>query len=416
MSQYVIEGGRRLEGELHVTGSKNAVLPIIAATLLNSEVTYLENCPKIEDVKIMMEILKELGCKVEWQGKTLMINAKTLQNYHINEALVKKMRSSIILLGALIGRCGEAAVSQPGGCQLGARPIDLHLDGLRKMGVQITEHDGIIDCKASYLQGAKINLRFPSVGATENIMLAAVRCNGWTVISNPAKEPEIIDLQNFLVACGAQITGAGTDKIVINGTKKLNGVRYRVIPDRIIAGTYLVAAAITRGHVILNDIDSRHLSDILEKLEMMGCRIINESHRIILTSPPKLKGVDIITKPYPGFPTDMQSQMLALLCTCNGKSYIQENLFEARFKIVDELLKMGAHIEVKDCTAYIRGDDLFKGCQVIAKDLRGGAALVLAGLGAEGTTTVGHTEHIKRGYEDIVSDLTKLGAQIEERA
>lgn len=416
MSQYVIEGGRRLEGELHIAGSKNAVLPIMAATLLNREVTYLENCPRIEDVKIMIEILKELGCKVVWQGETLMIDTRTLQTYHINEALVKKMRSSIILLGALIGRCNEATVSQPGGCQLGARPIDLHLEGLKKMGVQITESDGIIVCKASHLQGAKINLRFPSVGATENIMLAAVRCNGCTVISNPAKEPEIIDLQNFLVACGAQITGAGTNQIVINGTKKLRGIRYRVIPDRIIAGTYLVAAAITRGNIILNDVNSGDLRALLEKLEEMGCKIVSESHRVILDSPNRLKGAKIITAPYPGFPTDMQSQMLTLLCTCHGESSIKENLFEARFKIVDELLKMGAHIKVKDCTACIKGNDLLKGCQVVAKDLRGGAALVLAGLGAEGTTIVEHTEHIKRGYEDITSDLAKLGAQIKERA
>lgn len=416
MSQYVIEGGRRLEGELQVAGSKNAVLPIMAATLLNSDVTYLENCPRIEDVKIMIEILKELGCKVVWQDQTLMIDTRTLQTYHINEALVKKMRSSIILLGALIGRCSEATVSQPGGCQLGARPIDLHLEGLKKMGVQITENNGIIVCKVSHLQGAKINLRFPSVGATENIMLAAVRCNGCTVISNPAKEPEIIDLQNFLVACGAQITGAGTNQIVINGTKKLRGIRYRVIPDRIIAGTYLVAAAITRGNIILNDVNSRDLSTLLEKLEEMGCKIVSEPHRVILASPDRLKGIEIITAPYPGFPTDMQSQMLTLLCTCQGESLIKENLFEARFKIVDELLKMGAHIKVKDCMAYIRGNDLLKGCQVVAKDLRGGAALVLAGLKAEGITIVEHTEHIKRGYEDITSDLAKLGAQIKERA
>lgn len=415
MSQYVIEGGRRLEGELQIDGSKNAVLPIIAATLLNEEVTYLENCPKIEDVKIMIEILKELGCEVEWQQKTLMIDTRTLQNYDINEALVKKMRSSIILLGALIGRCGEARVSQPGGCQLGARPIDLHLDGLKKMGVEVTEVLGMISCKASHLRGAMIDLKFPSVGATENIMLAAVRSEGRTIISNAAMEPEIVDLQNFLVACGAKITGAGTEKIVIDGIKKLNHVCYRVIPDRIIAGTYLVAAAITRGNIILNHIDSSHIKAILKQLDMMGCKIIDEGHRVILIAPPKLKSLNIITEPYPGFPTDMQSQMMALLCTCDQNSYIEENLFEARFKIVDELIKMGAQIEVQNSIAYIKGNRRLKGCRVVAKDLRGGAALVLAGLAAEGCTMVGHTEHIKRGYENIVADLAALGARIEEK-
>ncbi|MBU3803325.1 MAG: UDP-N-acetylglucosamine 1-carboxyvinyltransferase [Candidatus Cellulosilyticum pullistercoris] len=415
MSQYVIEGGKRLEGELQIGGSKNAVLPIIAATLLNEEVTYLENCPKILDVKIMIEILRELGCKVEWQEKTLMLDTTTLQNYDINEALVKKMRSSIILLGALMGRCGEARISEPGGCQLGARPIDLHLEALRKMNVDITETNGMISCKASHLRGAEINLKFPSVGATENIMLAATRCEGRTIIYNPAMEPEIVDLQNFLVACGAKITGAGTSKIIIDGVKKLNSVHYRVIPDRIIAGTYLVAAAITRGTIILNKVENSHLEAITNQLERMGCKIVNETHRLIMTAPKQLKSVDIITQPYPGFPTDMQSQMMALLCTCNETALIKENLFEARFKIVDELVKMGAQITVDDCLATIRGGHKLKGCSVIAKDLRGGAALVLAGLAAEGRTTVENIGYIKRGYENIVDDLSKLGAHIEER-
>lgn len=415
MSQYVIEGGRRLEGELQIGGSKNAVLPIIAATLLNEEVTYLENCPKILDVKIMIEILRELGCKVEWQGHTLMLDTTTLQNYDINEALVKKMRSSIILLGALMGRCGEARISEPGGCQLGARPIDLHLEALKKMNVDITERNGIISCKASHLRGAEINLKFPSVGATENIMLAATRCEGRTIINNPAMEPEIVDLQNFLVACGAKINGAGTSKIIIDGVRKLNSVHYRVIPDRIIAGTYLVAAAITRGNIILNEVESNHLGAVTRQLEKMGCKIVSEAHRLIMVAPKQLKSVDIITEPYPGFPTDMQSQMMTLLCTCNETAWIKENLFEARFKIVDELTKMGAQIAVDHCMATIRGGYELKGSTVIAKDLRGGAALVLAGLAAKGCTTIENIEYIKRGYENIVEDLSRLGAQIQER-
>lgn len=415
MSQYVIEGGKRLEGELQIGGSKNAVLPIIAATLLNEEITYLENCPKILDVKIMIEILRELGCKVEWQGKTLMVDTTTLQNYDINDTLVKQMRSSIILLGALMGRCGEARIGEPGGCQLGARPIDLHLEALKKMNVTITENDGIISCKASHLRGAEINLKFPSVGATENIMLAATRCEGRTIIYNPAMEPEIVDLQNFLVACGAKIKGAGTSRIIIDGVKKLNGVHYRVIPDRIIAGTYLVAAAITRGDIILNDIEKGHLDAVTKQLEKMGCRIINEGRRLIMVAPNQLKSINIITQPYPGFPTDMQSQMMALLCTCDEIACIKENLFEARFKIADELVKMGAQIEVEDCMATIRGGHKLTGCPVIATDLRGGAALVLAGLAAEGCTTIRNIEYIKRGYENIVDDLSQLGAHIQER-
>lgn len=415
MSQYVIEGGKRLEGELQIGGSKNAVLPIIAATLLNEEVTYLENCPKILDVKIMIEILRELGCRVEWQGKTLMLDTTTLQNYDINDTLVKKMRSSIILLGALMGRCGEARIGEPGGCQLGARPIDLHLEALKKMNVTITENDGIISCKASHLRGAEINLKFPSVGATENIMLAATRCEGRTIIYNPAMEPEIVDLQNFLVACGAKIKGAGTSRIIIDGVKKLNGVHYRVIPDRIIAGTYLVAAAITRGNIILNHVEKSHLDAVTQQLEKMGCKMINEGHRLIMVSPKQLKSINITTQPYPGFPTDMQSQMMALLCTCDETAFIKENLFEARFKIADELVKMGAQINVEDCMATIRGGHKLKGCPVVATDLRGGAALVLAGLAAEGCTTIRNIEYIKRGYENIVEDLSRLGAHIQER-
>lgn len=415
MSQYVIEGGRRLEGELQIDGSKNAVLPIIAATLLNEDITYIKNCPRIVDVKIMIEILGQLGCHIEWQDQTLMIDTRHLTTYVLNESLVRKMRSSIILLGALMGRCGEAQISQPGGCQLGARPIDLHLDALKKMNVDVLEMDDMIYCKTVHLQGAKINLKFPSVGATENIMLAAAKGEGTTLIQNAAREPEIIDLQDFLVSCGAKITGAGTSTICIEGVKKLKGITYQVIPDRIIAGTYLVAAAMTRGHIILNGVCSSHLETTTHQLEMMGCRMIQEKHRIILSCPKELKGVNIITEPYPGFPTDMQSQMMALLCTCKEPTFIKENLFEARFKIVDELKRMGADIKVKDCTAYIKGDRALHGTTVYAKDLRGGAALVLAGLVAQGQTIVENIEHIERGYQNIVGDLSKLGAQVRER-
>ncbi len=415
MSKYVIHGGKRLEGELCIDGSKNAVLPIIAATLLSGNITYLQHCPRILDVEIMIEILKQLGCKVEWEQDNLMINTRTLQNCNISEELVKKMRSSIILLGALIGRCGEARISQPGGCQLGARPIDLHLSALKQMGVHITEQQDIIICKSSNLHGAEISLALPSVGATENIMLAATLAEGNTNIYNAAKEPEIVDLQDFLVACGAKITGAGTEVISIQGVKKLGGVSYRVIPDRIIAGTYLVAAAITRGNITLKDIRIEHLIEIIRKLEEVGCHINASSTEVSLMAPSHLHGIELVTEPYPGYPTDMQSQMMALLCTCESPSKIKENLFEARFKPAYELMKMGARIDVDGIEAKIIPGARLIGTEVNATDLRGGAALVLAGLAAEGCSVVNQIDYIKRGYQNIVADLSYLGAHIQEK-
>lgn len=415
MSEYVIYGGKRLEGEVFVDGSKNAVLPIMAATLLSGEVTYLENCPKILDVEIMIEILKQLGCQVEWQGKILKIDTKSLQTFDIDESLVKKMRSSIILLGALIGRCGEAKICQPGGCQLGARPIDLHLSSLKKLGVEINQNNESILCKSTHLRGAIIHLNLPSVGATENIMLTATLAEGDTVIYNAAKEPEIIDLQNYLNTCGAKVYGAGTQTIYIKGVKSLRGASYQVIPDRIIAGTYLVAAAITRGEVTLRKVNVESLKAIIEKLQEIGCQIRTEENLVHLVAPYRLKGTQIITAPYPGYPTDMQSQMMALLCTCETPSQIQENLFESRFKTAEELNKMGAKITINEHTASIMPNCKLTGCRIQAKDLRGGAALVLAGLAADGCTIVEDIEHIKRGYEDIVGDLMNLGGLISEK-
>ena len=411
----MIYGGERLEGELHIGGSKNAILPIIAATILTRNITYLNHCPKILDVEIMIEILKQLGCKVEWEQDNLIINTSTLQNCDMNEELVKKMRSSIILLGALIGRCGEAHIHQPGGCQLGKRPIDLHLAALRKMGICITEQHEMITCKSSHLQGAEIYLALPSVGATENIILAGVCAEGSTIIYNAAKEPEIVDLQDFLVACGAKIEGAGSDVIKIQGVKELKGVSYRVIPDRIVAGTYLVAGAITRGNIRLLDVKIEHLRTIIDKLSEVGCNIHEEENSVTLQAPTHLLGTKIVTEPYPGYPTDMQSQMLALLCTCDTTSMIKENLFDARFKPAQELKRMGADILIYDNCAYINRTFKLVGTYVRAMDLRGGAALVLAGLAAEGCTIVDHIHHIKRGYEDIAFDLSKLGAHIQEK-
>ena len=414
MSQYVVKGGKRLEGEVTIGVSKNAILPIMAATLLCESITYLKNCPKILDVDIMIEILKELGCQVAGEGHDLMIDPSQVTACEINKALVKKMRSSIMLLGALLGRIKEAKIGQPGGCQLGARPINLHLEALRKMGTVITEEDDIICCKALNLQGATIHLSFPSVGATENIMLAAAKSEGETVIYHPAKEPEIVDLQDFLVACGAKIKGAGTDKITIQGVKHLNGITYEAIPDRIIAGTYLAAGAITRGRILLKNVNNNHLRAQIEAFRQMGCHLTTTKDTILLEASDTLSGLSITTAPYPGYPTDMQSQMMALLCTCNTKSYIEEKLFESRFKIVEELRKMGAHIEAKEQYAVIYPNTPLVGQTVTAMDLRGGAALVVAGLGASGITKVNTIHHIQRGYESIVTDLRCLGAEITE--
>ncbi len=414
MSKYIIHGGKRLEGELHIDASKNAVLPIIAATVLSGNITYLYNCPKIIDVEIMVEILQQLGCKTKWDNKTLIIDTSTIQSYDISERLVRKMRSSIILLGAIIGKFGEAKISYPGGCPLGARPIDLHLAAFKKMGITVTEEHGFIICKSSHLRGAKIHLDFPSVGATENIMLAATLAAGDTVIYNTAREPEIVDLQNYLNACGAKISGAGTEIIYIQGVKKLYSVAYKVIPDRIIAGTYLVAAAITRGTITLKDVNPSHLRATLSKLEETGCTIIEKEDEVTLISPKKLRGVNIITEPYPGYPTDMQSQMMALLCTAEEMSIIKENLFEARFKPAYELMRMGANISIEGRIAIVKPIPFFMGTSVYAEDLRGGAALILAGLGAEGVTVVENIHHIKRGYQDIALDLRSVGASIQE--
>jgi UDP-N-acetylglucosamine 1-carboxyvinyltransferase len=325
------------------------------------------------------------------------------------------MRSSIILLGAIIGKFGKARISYPGGCPLGARPIDLHLSAFKKMGITVTEEHGFIICKSPHLQGAKIHLDFPSVGATENIMLAATLATGDTIIYNTAREPEIVDLQNYLNASGAKISGAGTETIYIQGVKKLHSVAYKVIPDRIIAGTYLVAAAITRGTITLKDVRPEHLRAITSKLEETGCTIIEEPDEITLISPKKLRGVNITTEPYPGYPTDMQSQMMALLCTCNEMSIIKENLFEARFKAAYELIRMGANISIEGKIAIIKPTPFLMGTSVYAEDLRGGAALILAGLGAQGDTVVENIHHVQRGYQDIALDLRRIGASIQEK-
>lgn len=416
MGKYVIEGGKRLEGELQIDGGKNAILPIIAATILSGKESILHNCPDILDVTTMIEILSKLGCKIKKDNKTLIIDSSNIDKHEVPDELVREMRSSIIVLGAILGRFQKAKISYPGGCPLGARPIDLHLKAFKEMGADIKEEHGFIICKKKLLHGAKIHLDFPSVGATENIMLAAVLAKGTTVINNAAKEPEIEDLQNFLNSMGAKISGGGQGTIIIEGVTALSNVEYTVIPDRIATGTYLVAGAITKGEISLTNVRSEHLYAIISKLREVGCEIFEEKNKIHLIAPNTLKGIDLIrTQPYPGFPTDMQAQFMSLLCVANGTSVILETVFESRYKHANELMRLGANIQLEGRIAVIKGVQKLTGAVVEAKDLRGGAALVLAGLVADGITEVNNIKHIQRGYSNMILDLQSLGAKIHAK-
>lgn len=415
MGKFRIEGGIPLQGEIRIGGAKNAVLPILAATVLYPGITCIHDCPKIMDVLTMIRILESIGCKIKWEDRTLIVDTSTVCNTEIPADLVSEMRSSIILLGSILGRFGKIKISYPGGCSIGPRPIDLHLKALKKMGVQIEEYHGYITCKVKQLHGEKIHLDFPSVGATENIMLAAILAKGRTIIYNPAKEPEIVDLQNFLNQMGATIRGAGSHIITIEGESKLSSIEYTVIPDRIITGTYLVAAAISGGEVLLSNVQPKHLYAVISKLRETGCIIKEDKNYIYIQSPSKLQSVGTIrTYPHPGFPTDMQAQMMALLAVAQGTSIISENIFESRYKHAEELIRMGAHIQLEGRIAIITGVNKLMGTTVHAEDLRGGAALILAGLCAEGETLVYNSKHIERGYECIDKDLQSLGARIQK--
>lgn len=413
MGKFIVNGSNQLEGELRVQGSKNAVLPILAATVLNNNISIIHDCPNIRDVDTMVTILERLGCSVKKEQNTLIIDSSNMDQFKVPEDLVREMRSSIILLGSLLAINKEVLISYPGGCSIGHRPIDIHLKALKELGVTVEEKHGYIYCQAKKIRGEKITLDFPSVGATENIMLAAVLCEGETIIYNPAKEPEIIDLQNFLNSMGANVKGAGTNKIIIKGVKKLHSTEYQVIPDRIVAGTYLMAAAITGSHITLQNVHREHLYSVMSKLKEMGCGIREENTLVEINAPKIIEPVDIIrTQTYPGYPTDMQAQTMATLTVSNGTSIITETIFESRYKHAEELIRMGAKIKLEGRTAIIRGVPRLEGAEVIAKDLRGGAALIIAGLRAEGETTILHSYHVERGYEDITRDLKMLGANI----
>lgn len=413
MGKLKIHGGNKLSGELKVSGAKNSVLPILAASILNEGTCVLHDCPQLKDVYAMLKILEHLGCIVSFNNNDIIIDAKGVIDNEIPDYLMRTMRSSIFLMGALVSRNRSASISYPGGCDIGHRPIDLHLKGLRKLGISIKESYGYINCAGTKIKGCDIHLDIPSVGATENIMLAAVKAEGTTVIRNAAKEPEIEDLQNFLNLMGAKVSGAGTNTIIIEGVKKLHDAEHTIIPDRIVAGTYLCAAAITNGKLVLTNVLKEHLEPLLSKLREAGCEIQAGKDYIKIISEKRPKAVDmVITLPYPGFPTDLQPQIAALLSIADGTSIITETIFDNRFKYTEELVRMGANIKVDGRIAVVRGTEKLTGANVIARDLRGGAALILAGLAALDTTIVEGVEHIDRGYELIENKLNSIGANV----
>lgn len=419
MSRYIINGGHRMYGETSVQGSKNSVLPILAATVLIRGQTVITNCPRITDVDATLKILRHLGCVVTREGNTVIVDSTDVNKYDIPEDLMREMRSSVMFLGAIIGRTGKASLSTPGGCEIGLRPIDLHLDAIQRFGVNIREEFAKIEFEAMKpLEGVNIALSFPSVGATENIILTACTAKGTTVITNAAREPEISDLADFLNSCGARISGTGDGTVVIEGVKELHPVQYRVIPDRIAAATYMAAAAMTHGKVRLTNVIPSHIAPVIPAFEEAGCDISISQGSITLTAPPCLKSIKTIrTMPYPGFPTDMQAQIMAMTTLCHGTSVIIETIFESRYKHVSELLRFGAKIRVDGRMAVIEGVGSLTAAKVISSDLRGGASLVLAGLAAQGTTTVENIKYILRGYENMSGVLTSLGCDIvkEER-
>lgn len=415
MGSYIINGGKKLNGEVSIYGAKNAVLPILAATVIGNNRSTIFNVPGLRDVEIMGKILTSIGCLVERMDNIIYVDSKPLNSIVIPDDLVREMRSSIILMGAMISRCKEVVISYPGGCEIGPRPIDLHLKALKELGVKIEESHGFLHCKSDKLKGCDIQLDYPSVGATENTILASVFAKGTTVIRNAAKEPEIVDLQGYLNKCGAKVSGAGTSIIKIEGVEKFNDVKYRIISDRIEAGTFMVASSITGGEVVLKNVEFDHLQAVTAKLKEAGSLIYNDNTSIKVVGPKSINSVEMIqTSPYPGFPTDMQAQMMSLLSIANGTSIISETVFENRFKHAEELIRMGANIKIIGRVAVIKGVKELTGAKVKSRDLRGGACLVLAGLAAKGVTKVENINHIERGYENFNLKLKGLGADINK--
>lgn len=414
MGRFIIDGGNKLGGRLKIQGAKNSVLPILAATVAVGRPCVIHNCPQLSDVDFTLDILKSLGCEVHRGGNSVSVDSSRLDCTKIPDSLMREMRSSVIFLGALISRTGEAELCAPGGCDIGMRPIDLHLFAMERLGVQIIEKFGRIKCKCVKPNSTKITLSFPSVGATENIMLAALRCSGTVTVINAAREPEIIDLANFLNSCGARISGAGESTIYIEGVERFYSAQYTVMPDRIVTCTYMSAAAVTGSDVLLEDVKPAHIVPVMQCFEQCGCKIKTSSNRLRIISPKKLSAMGTVrTMPYPGFPTDCQALITSMASVAEGMTVVCENIFENRFRHAAELNKMGADISVHDKIAVINGVNSLQGTEVGAHDLRAGAALVVAGLCAEGTTTVDNIQFIDRGYESLEKKLTYLGAKIK---
>ena len=413
MDKFIIEGGGKLYGRTEIQAAKNSVLPLLAASVLTDEQVTIRDVPAISDVENMLHILSELGCGISRTADSVIIDSVNAVSHEIPARLTKELRSSVFMLGSVLTRFHRAKISYPGGCDIGLRPIDLHLSGLKRLDVKIEEDNGYILCSCDKLTGADILLDFPSVGATENIILAAVKAEGTTVIRNAAKEPEIVDLQNFLNKMGGKISGAGGSTVIVEGVEKLHGVEYTPIKDRIEAGTFLIAAASCGGEIEIEGVPQENIAALLHKLRENGCKIHIKNDKITLKSNGRLRAAELIeTTPFPGFPTDLQAQFSALACTAAGTTLVVENLFETRYKYAGELKRMGADITVRGRNAVIRGVEKLHGACMTAGDLRGGAALVIAALKAEGESSVADLSHIDRGYADFEYKLKKLGARI----
>ena len=415
MEKLIVKGGKRLVGTVKTSGAKNAVLPIIAASIMGTSPSHFDEVPMLEDVRTISEVLRSLGIKVESKEKNCLdIDSTVVESYEPPCELMRNMRASFFVMGPLLARMGKARIYMPGGCAIGARPVDIHLKGFEALGVVLDQQDGFIEATTpDGLKGATIYFDFPSVGATENVMMAAALAEGVTILENAAEEPEIVALASYLNKMGAKIRGAGTDVIRIEGVKELHGADYTIIPDRIEAGTYMIAAAMTGGDVIVDNVLPEHQKPLIAKLREAGAIVEEDIDKVRVIGNGTLKGVSVKTLPYPGFPTDMQAQIMAMMVVSEGKSKVTETVFENRFMHVEELNRMGATITTSDRSANIEGPAKLVGCDVRATDLRAGAAMILAGLVAEGETRIGDLHHIDRGYEDIVEKLKNLGADIE---
>lgn len=413
MEKFVVDGARTLDGEVSVHGSKNAVLPMMAAALLNAGISVIENVPCISDVESMLDILKSLGCKCSFDEGILVIDSKDARPIPVREEMAEKVRTSILFCGAMLARFGQAAVARPGGCSIGSRPINIHLEAFEKMGVSLTERDNMLEMETKGLTSVEYTLLFPSVGATQNVMMAATGADGVTVIKNAAKEPEIVEFGKFLNNMGACVQGMGTEEIVIKGKRDLNDATYVLQGDRIVAGTYMAACAAAGGKIRLRSVPAQYCGEFIKVFRKMGCETQTEDDNVVFCRTGRLKMPDTVeTGPFPGFPTDMQSQLMGVMSLAEGTGIIRENIFESRFKHAKELKKLGADISINGNQAVIKGVDVLSGTELVAHDLRGGAALLVAAAAAYGRTIVWDDDYIRRGYEDIRRDLCLLGVHI----